>query len=311
MTPPRRFPFPIPDGWFQVGASHELLEGQVRALHYFARELVMFRDADGQARVFDAWCPHLGAHLGKGGAVVEGRLRCPFHHWEFDGEGRCAAVPYAKRIPPKASLRAWPVVEKNGFVHVWHHKQGAAPSFDVPDVPEYGHPDWTGYHHREFVVNSCNQELAENSVDPAHFKYVHRTAEVPEARAWTEGHLFRAEMDYPMLAGETLLKGQIDIFAHGPGLGVTYFRGIVDTTVVISGTPIDAEHVHQRLSFMVKKRETPQATEGLARVFVAEIARQFEEDMPIWEHKRYWDRPVLCDGDGPIAEIRRWAQQFY
>jgi hypothetical protein len=33
--------------------------------------------------------------------------------------------------------------------------------------------------------------------------------------------------------------------------------------------------------------------------------------MPMWENKVYWDRPVLCDGDGPIATVRTWAQQFY
>jgi len=307
----RRFPFPFPNGWFQVAASHELGPGDLRSLHYFGRDLVLFRDESGAARVFDAYCPHLGAHLGKGGVVVGGRLRCPFHHWEFDGNGRCTKIPYAKRIPPRAELRAWPVEEKVGFIHVWHHKAGDPPSFPLPDVPEYGSPEWTPYFHREFIVNSCNQELAENSVDPAHFRFVHRTAEVPEAVAWEEGHVFRAQLDYPIAAGENLLKGKIDIYAHGPGVGVTYFRGIVETTVVISGTPIDEERVHQRLSFMVKKRESEAATEGLARVFVSEIARQFEEDMPIWENKRYWERPVLCEGDGPIAQIRRWVQQFY
>ena len=43
---------------------------------------------------------------------------------------------------------------------------------------------------------------------------------------------------------------------------------------------------------------------------MAEITRQFEEDMPMWE-KVYWKSPVLCDGDGPIGAVQRWAQQFY
>ena len=50
--------------------------------------------------------------------------------------------------------------------------------------------------------------------------------------------------------------GKIDISAVGPGFGVTYFEGIVDTTVVVSGTPIDGDRVHQRMSFMIKKRES-------------------------------------------------------
>ena len=43
----------------------------------------------------------------------------------------------------------------------------------------------------------------------------------------------------------------------------------------------------------------------------AEVSRQLEQDIPIWENKVYLSRPVLCDGDGPIGVFRRWAKQFY
>ena len=51
----------------------------------------------------DAFCPHLGAHLGYGGLVEESTIRCPFHAWRFDGTGACVEVPYvmpAKWYPP-------------------------------------------------------------------------------------------------------------------------------------------------------------------------------------------------------------------
>lgn len=35
------------------------------------------------------------------------------------------------------------------------------------------------------------------------------------------------------------------------------------------------------------------------------------QDFPIWEHKRFRAQPALAEGDGPIAEFRRWAAQFY
>lgn len=309
MTP--RFPFPLPDGWFQVAYADELAPGELRRLRYFGRELVLFRGESGRAALLDAHCPHLGAHLGVGGAVVGERLRCPFHAWEFDGEGRCVRVPYAKKIPPKARLHAWPLLERNGMVYTHFHKQGAAPSWEPPEVPEHGSPEWTDYWRREWVVESCAQEMAENSVDPAHFRYVHRTAELPEARARAEGHVFHVDMSYPIRMGEQLQHGSIAIDCFGFGVGVTRFRGIVDTTVVVSGTPIDAEHLHHRLSFMVRKLASPEATEGLGRAFVSEITRQFDEDRPIWEHKVHWPRPILCDGDGPIGQLRRWGKQFY
>jgi hypothetical protein len=35
------------------------------------------------------------------------------------------------------------------------------------------------------------------------------------------------------------------------------------------------------------------------------------QDVAIWEHKRWQDEPILCDGDGPIGDLRRWYAQFY
>jgi 3-ketosteroid 9alpha-monooxygenase subunit A len=307
----RNFSFPLPNGWFQVAYCDELEAGEVKKLRYFDQDWVLFRGENGEAALLEAYCPHLGAHLGVGGEVVGNHLRCPFHHWEFDQRGKCQKVPYAKRIPPKAKVGTTPVVEKNGLIMAWWHKGGEAPSWEVPEVEEVEDDTWTDYFRKEWVVRSRNQELAENSVDPVHFRYVHRTVEIPKAEAWTEGPVLRAKLSYPIGDGEALQHGDIDISVYGMGFGVTHFRGIVDTTVVISGTPVDEEYVHQRLSFMVKKRESEEATQGLGNAFVKEISRQFSEDMPIWETKTYWEAPVLCDGDGPIAVLRKWGKQFY
>jgi phenylpropionate dioxygenase-like ring-hydroxylating dioxygenase large terminal subunit len=301
----------MPNGWYQVAYSDELAVGEVQTLRYFAKDLVAFRGEDGEAHVFDAHCPHLGAHLGHGGQVAGNNLRCPFHSWEFDGTGRAVSIPYAKRIPPRAEIPCWPVCERNGMLMVYYHKEGRPPAFDVPKFPEYESDEWTDYIRRDFVIRSQAQELAENSVDPAHFKYVHRTAELPRAEARTDEHVFRVKMDYPIVMGDQTQHGAIEIEAHGFGFGVSRFKGIVETTVVIGGTPIDEDHLHNRMSFMVKKLDNEAATAGIGQAFVNEISRQFTEDMPIWENKVYWERPVLCDGDGPIALLRKWGSQFY
>jgi hypothetical protein len=44
---------------------------------------------------------------------------------------------------------------------------------------------------------------------------------------------------------------------------------------------------------------------------IAEIVRQVQYDIPIWENKLYRESPILCDGDGPIAKYRKWFSQFY
>ena len=68
-----RFPFtPFPRGWFRIAPDAVLSPGSVLAVHYFGRDLVLFRDMNGVPRLFDAHCAHLGAHLGHGGIIVDG-----------------------------------------------------------------------------------------------------------------------------------------------------------------------------------------------------------------------------------------------
>jgi phenylpropionate dioxygenase-like ring-hydroxylating dioxygenase large terminal subunit len=307
----RHFPFPIPNGWFQLAYSDELEVGDVKVLHYFGEDLVLCRTEDGVARAFDAYCPHLGAHLGYGGRVVGNTLRCPFHAWRYDGSGACVDVPYAKKIPPKARIRPWTVSEKDGFIMVWRHARGEPPAWELPDIPEHGSKDWTPFERREWTVRSNTQELAENTVDQAHFRYVHRTDTVAETEFETEGPILRVLSKSKVGTPRGQAEGKIEISAHGFGFGVTRFKGVVETLVVVSGAPIDDEHVHMRLSFSVRKLANSDATRGVGKAFIAEIERQFEEDIPIWENKIHLDRPLLCDGDGPIGLLRRWGRQFY
>ncbi len=309
---PRRIPLPpFPHGWFRVCDSDQLAPGELRAVRYVGRELVVLRDAAGTARVFDAFCPHLGAHLGHGGRVEGDTLRCPFHGWRFDAGGRCVEVPYARRIPPRAQLRAWEVCEKNGVVMVWYHGQGEPPQWEIPDVPEWGSPEWTEPVRQEYRVRTHAQEMAENVVDPAHFKYVHGTPALPPTKAWIEDHVFRVEsgLTFTTPRGESL--GKVDIQSHGFGFGVTRFTGVVETLVLITGGPIDEEYCETVLRFMVKRLGNEEAERNVARAFVAEINRQYSQDIPIWENKVHLDRPLLCDGDGPIGLLREWGRQFY
>jgi nitrite reductase/ring-hydroxylating ferredoxin subunit len=307
-----RFPFPIPAGWFPVAFSDELAVGAVRALRAFGRELVAWRGEDGAPHVFDAHCPHLGAHLGVGGRVEAGGLRCPFHAWLWDGAGRCSEVPYARKIPAKARIRAWAVREHANLVLVWHDAAGAAPWFALPEVPELGAPAWTAPERREWIVRSCPQELAENTVDEAHFRYVHGTQAVAETESVSaDGAVLRVVSRNRVATPRGEQAGRIEIEAHGLGFGTTRFSGIADLLLVTTGTPIDEERVHMRLQFSVRRLLDSDATRGVGRAFLAEIERQFTQDIPIWEHKVYLPRPILCDGDGPIAALRRWSRQFY
>ncbi len=302
---------PYANGWFQVAGSEELEPGGVIPLSYFGTEFVLFRTEDGTAHILDAYCPHLGAHLGHGGVVKGACIECPFHAWKFDGDGNCTEVPYAEKIPPKAKMHVWPSIEVNQNIYIWHHAEGAPPSWEIPVLDEIGSEDWTPYVRRDWVIRSRNQEMAENGVDSAHFRYLHGTSNQPTARAEIDGHILKLWTTTGMKTPRGGVDGKVHVQEHGFGFTTTRFTGLVETLLVASVTPIDEESVHLRFAFTLRKLGHHNATTGVGKAFIGEVSRQVVQDIPIRENKIYMPRPVLCDGDGPIGKFRRWAKQFY
>jgi phenylpropionate dioxygenase-like ring-hydroxylating dioxygenase large terminal subunit len=78
MDVPPPASFPVPSGWFHLPDLDDISPGEARPVRAFGRDLVVWHDGD-RALVHDAFCPHLGAHLGHGGCVRDGSLVCPFH----------------------------------------------------------------------------------------------------------------------------------------------------------------------------------------------------------------------------------------
>ena len=319
-----RYDLPIPYGWYCVALSKELESGEVKPLQYFGREMVMFRTESGTAKILDAYCPHLGAHLGHGGTVLGETVRCPFHAWQFDGEGVCTEVPYAKNIPPKVKdgpcMLSYHVVEMNQAIWCWYHPENIAPLFEVQQLPEFESPDWTDIHVEEWTIKSIIQETSENGVDAAHFQYVHGSESVPQGDVKYEAHRRDAHFEgrAPDIdehgnvdtTGTKFRESILDTSNVGPGQTYQRFRGLFETMMQGTVTPIDSETVHLRFIFTQPKDQ--HATQAMFADAVRDnVTEQVGQDIPIWENKTYRAEPVLCDGDGPIAKHRKWFRQFY
>jgi phenylpropionate dioxygenase-like ring-hydroxylating dioxygenase large terminal subunit len=292
-----RFPFPFPNGWYRALYSDELAAGEVKTLRYMARELVAFRDEAGGTHLLDAYCPHLGAHLGVGGEVVGSALRCPFHHWEWAGDGSCRKIPYAKRIPAGARLRAYPTEERHGLLYFWFHAEGEPPGFDLPEIPEYGDPGFTPDWSRSgWTIRTHPQEILENGVDWQHLTPVHQM-DPPEG--------FRFDANGPYSTWSVGAAKNADPVA-------SRYVGFFSTLLHLAYTPIDEDACVVAVGSIGSRtdRSGEQAGE-LLEAYMADVAGQIDRDKPIWENKLYRDQPMLCEEDGPIPEYRRWASQFY
>ena len=301
---------PYPTSWIQIAWSHDVGRGDVKAIRALGRELVLFRGEDGRAAVLDAYCPHLGAHLGVGGRVAGNCVRCPFHGWEFDRSGACTAIPHAKRIPSRAQVGAWTVREVNGQIFVWHDADGRAPWFEIPEVPEFGSSAWTRPRYYETTIRTRWRELVENGVDRAHFFALHGFPEPPELDFRTDGPRFTMQSRVPWRRFGVERTVTLDIEAHGAGFAVT--RGAGEAPFIVLGCPmpIDAHPIIHRQAVIVSKTLPPLVRAAVARFVGWTAMREFRRDVPIWQNKVVVPRPVLCDVDGPIVRFRTWARQF-
>jgi nitrite reductase/ring-hydroxylating ferredoxin subunit len=294
----RRYPFPIPNGWFVVAESEDLKPGEVRALYYFGRDLALYRDDAGAAHLLDAHCPHLGAHLAVGGRVEGSCIRCPFHGWKYDGTTHhCVEIPYGdmKAIPQKAHPRFYSTLERNHLIWAWYHAADKEPFYEVPEVPEFSDPEWSPVLVRDFVINISAQDMAENNVDFAHFRFVHGTDAIPEDEFVTEGTYKRA------------VGGGGNFVREGFGLGLGVLRVKDYVTFLSSTTPIEEDQVHVRWVFSAPRANGDDAVRSAAESFCAGVS----QDIPIWENKIYRDPPIVTKTEKLILEHRRWSRQFY
>lgn len=133
--------------WFPICLAAEVGKGQVKGYDFLDGRVVVWRGDDGIARVTSAFCPHMGASL-EAGEVIDGRLRCGFHHWEFGAEGACEKTGIGDPPPKTACLFVFPSIEKWGIVWAFN---GEEPLYEIPDfdrpvdnllVKAIEMPDW-------------------------------------------------------------------------------------------------------------------------------------------------------------------------
>ena len=304
---------PIPFGWFAIGLSHEITTMQVQTKHYFDTELVIWRGGDGQLRAVDPFCPHMGAHLGINSDVLGNDLRCPYHHWRFNGEGGVTKIPYSDTIPSsmkRSCLSTWPIEEVDGVIFVWYHPNKAAPKWDVARIPECPDGNWVLAGEHEWTINIHCREIPENGQDYMHFNAVHGVPGPPASDFKIDGFVRRntvvAEMDTP----RGPMEGKIDVTATGPGQSITEFIDVTHVVMNQQVTPITPTQTHLRWQLY----HVPGLSEGKLRVTqarVRDLVKQVNQDIPIWNNKKCEERPLLVKGDGPILAYRRQYDRYF
>lgn len=328
------YPPPYPEGWY-VAARDRDLGKRPQKVRVAGQDMVLFRGDEGRVHAIDRYCAHMGADLSCG-ETVDGHLQCPFHGWQFAGDGQVAKLRKGERLRPGLGVASWAVDELHGWILIYHRhgelRRGAAPKppYQVQHVPEIETGDlrFRGEHH-EGIVRMHLLEFSENSVDVPHFETIHGRLLVPWTNVRVPGFSIHHDPTWetddaePHVAWfkdvaqlkfrDRLIPGSgatALIRIDGPG-GVVRFdfdlNGKGRVVMFQSHTPVAPLELDVRFRWWSDKR-VPRL---LASYVVGNWVTQWRQDIPIWESKIYRDRPQLMTSDGPVMRLRRWYSQFY
>ncbi len=156
--------------WWPV-ATHDMLGRAPIRRRLLGEDLVLFRDASGRLGLLEEHCPHRRASLSLGYTEARG-IRCGYHGWHFDVDGRCLgqpAEPAESTFKDRIKATAYRVEELGGLVFAY---LGPDPA---PLLPRYDlfvwDNVWRDIGHAELGCNFL--QIMENSVDPYHVEWLH------------------------------------------------------------------------------------------------------------------------------------------
>ncbi|MGF1570872.1 MAG: Rieske 2Fe-2S domain-containing protein [Nodosilinea sp.] len=164
----------LPNFWTPVLPVPELKDEPV-AVELAGENLVVFRNSREEIGVLLDRCPHRGSALSLGRVAENGCLECPYHGWQFAGDGTCVQVPLNNPNDVRLSqLSAVSLSTRILAGLIWVYTgQGEAPE---PQLPEslMQSPDSYFIHHE--IWNAHWTRVMEGSMDYVHLPFVHRNS---------------------------------------------------------------------------------------------------------------------------------------
>lgn len=162
----------VRNGWYLGAWSDEI--GRTLTQRWITDIPVCFyRLPDQTVTAVEDRCPHRKYPLSLGHLNDEGTLQCDYHGYRFDGQGVCVGVA-EQADRPKAALRRFPLVERDGAIWIWPGDPDLADESLLPDTSWLTDPGWT-HVHGVVPLKARHMLLLENLLDLTHETFLHPT----------------------------------------------------------------------------------------------------------------------------------------
>ncbi|AFZ19391.1 aromatic ring-hydroxylating dioxygenase subunit alpha [Allocoleopsis franciscana] len=160
--------------WYPVTFVQDLPENRPYSFSLYDEPFVLFRNQDKKLICLTDRCPHRAAKLSDG-QILDGKIECLYHGWQFGSEGQCLHIPQLPtdaKIPIKACVQSFKVIERQGMIWMWAGNAEAADEDRIPTIPKLGKP---GFVYSDKITElSCDiSYVIEHMLDPAHIHIAH------------------------------------------------------------------------------------------------------------------------------------------
>ena len=315
--------------WYPVCTTEELTSEEPLAVQLLGHRLVAFRDSAGDAHVLSDTCIHRGGSLSKG--KVQGDcVACPYHGWQFSGDGRCQRIPSEgdTKPPARAKVDSYPTEERYGIVFAFMGDLAEDERPKLYDIEEYDAEGWRPSETIILNVNAYYERSVENGLDPVHNEFVHPAQGFPPMhketfRTWDEewGTHFEAHFGDPVLENTVLAKernvtGELKAgsWFYGPNVLVTSIFVNAESNLVqyLFEAPVDDSHTRIYFINMRNFMLDPDLDDKVMEINL----RITSEDIGILENLypvRTPDSPareLMTSSDEIVMKYRDWLRSW-
>ncbi len=161
----------IRNAWYVAAWADEVADTPL-ARRICGEPVVLFRDGSGRAAALLDMCCHRGAPLSIGKVTALG-IECGYHGLTFDCSGTCVRIPGQERIPERARVRTFPLVEQDGFLWIWMGDASRADQGAIVRYPWHNDAAHWPHRHTMYHIQGAATLMVDNLMDLTHLGYVH------------------------------------------------------------------------------------------------------------------------------------------
>jgi len=308
--------------WVYVHSAKKLKAKEIVNLTIMNRELVLWKSESGSISLLDAYCTHLGAHLGNGKVCGE-VLQCNFHKRKFELHGSCRGRG--------KSVQSYEIIIQHELIFAWFGE--AESDWKMPDLLQGFYPDdtdstWKIFKTKQFNYDFSAKDLLDNTVDPVHFKTFHAQCDSFEPTEVLEvaPHLFVSKVTF--IGNPQLTKRNIKFRlvlvnqSYGPtSLVVNASAHVMGKTYISKFiflcTPKQNENTDFTLAIATKIDKSLSWWQRLFvyaytyRAFRIQAREFYVESEKIWKTKTYLKDPDYLPQEAAMKVYNAWYSRFF